>query len=66
MSKIKDFKRILDILLKYDLGDEFLESDHDIIYLPVEKKDISKKDFKELEKLGAFEDKENCCISVWA
>ena len=66
MSKIKDFKQILDILLKYDLGDEMLESGHDIIYLPVEKDNVSKKDFKELEKLGAFEDEENCCLSVWA
>ena len=45
--------------------EEFLEANHDVIYLPVERSDISDSDFKKLEELGAWEDEENCCISVW-
>lgn len=63
--KINDFKKVIDILIELGLGEEFLEANHDVIYLPIERSDISDSDFKKLEKLGAWEDEESDCLSVW-
>ena len=63
--KINDFKKIIDILIELGFGEEFLEASNDVIYLPVERSDISDSNFKKLEELEAWEDEENCCISVW-
>lgn len=63
--KINDFKKVIDILIELGFGEEFLEASNDVIYLPVERSDISDSNFKKLEELEAWEDEENCCISVW-
>ena len=63
--KINDFKKVIDILIELGFGEEFLEANLVVIYLPIERVDISDSDFEKLEELGAWEDEENCCISVW-
>ena len=52
---VSELKRILEILEKNDLGSKYIESDYDVIYIPIESRDdINKVDFIELEDSGMF------------
>ncbi len=61
MPKYSEVARALEIFQKYD--NDFLETDHEIMYGISIDTDLSEEDRKELEKLGWFESDEYDC---WA
>jgi hypothetical protein len=54
MTTVTDLKKILEILEAHDMGDELVQADHDVIYIPGAEQGT---DFAEkLDAAGAFYD----------
>lgn len=62
MTTVADLKKVLEILVSHDMGEETIQADHDVIYIPGAEQGT---DFAEkLEAAGAFFDESNDCWVV--
>ena len=65
MSQIKEIIQGLQILSRYRLQNDWIAAEHDIIYGPDLKEDVTPEDAKQLENLGWFFDEEFDCWAVF-
>ena len=63
MATVSDTIKILQVLEENGLADSSLESDHDVIYLPVSDEDVPYAE--ELIALGAFYSEEFDCWTLF-
>ncbi len=61
MMMYSKMKQSCEIFEKYNLGKDYFEADHDIIYGPDLDEDFSEEDINELETLGWFKSDEYDC-----
>lgn len=61
MPKYSDVAKAMEIFAKYD--DDFLESDHDVIFGPSLDTEFSEEDKQAIEELGWFASEEYDCWS---
>jgi hypothetical protein len=63
MARVKELKRIFDILVERGLGEERVSAEHEVLYIPLFK--IDDREAKRLKALGLHWSREGKCWAVF-